>query len=246
MSNADADDVWERLTAARPLFGAPPADRPLVCLNMVTSVDGATTIDGRVGILTGPVDQALLYRLRAEADAVLVGAGTVRAEGYGALLPADQRRRRAEERGAAEPLLCVVTSLPALPDDAPALGPSPSPLVFLTGSDAPLPAAARTLLAIRPAIPGPPTASLVLAPLLSRLRDELGVERVVCEGGPTLNASLFAEDLVDEAFVSVSPLMAQERASPGMVARSAPPASLELVACADSGDFVFLRYRTRR
>lgn len=246
MRSAGADEVWERLSADRPPSAAPPADRPFVCLNMVTSVDGATTIDGRVGELTGPLDQALLHRLRAEADAVLVGAGTVRAEGYGALLPAEHRRRREQERGSAEPLLCIVTTRPALAEDAPALGPAPSALVFLTGSAEPLPRAARTVLALRPAETGSPTGSLLLAPLLCRLREELGVQRIVCEGGPTLNASLFAEDLVDEAFVSVAPLMAQERTSPGMVARSAPPARLELVACVSRDDFVFLRYRTRR
>jgi len=246
MSSVGADEVWERLTAGRPAFGAAPIGRPLVCLNMVSSVDGATTIDGRVGELTGPVDQALLHRLRSESDAVLVGAGTVRAEGYGALLPAEQRRRREQERGAQEPLLCVVTSRPALPENAPALAPAPSPLVFLTGSAEPLPRAARALLALRPSVGVSPTGALRLAPLLCRLRAELGVERIVCEGGPTLNASLFAEDLVDEAFVSVSPLMAQERTSPGMVARSAPAAHLELLAAAKCGDFVFLRYRTRR
>src|ERR1700749_978109 len=56
---------------------------------MVMSIDGRTAIDGRVGALTGPVDQGILRRLRAAADAVLVGASTGRAAGYGS--PAGRR-----------------------------------------------------------------------------------------------------------------------------------------------------------
>ena len=54
-------------------------------VNMVSSVDGAATLDGRVGSLTGPADQQLLLLLRALADVLVVGAGTIRAEGYGPL-----------------------------------------------------------------------------------------------------------------------------------------------------------------
>src|SRR3954452_19669359 len=105
------DELWAALQADRPVFADPAADDlPAIAPNMVMSIDGATTIGGRVGELTGPADQALLYRLRAEADAVLVGAGTVRAEGYGHLLRPDLRDSRARRGVACEPMLCVVTT----------------------------------------------------------------------------------------------------------------------------------------
>lgn len=86
------DSLWSALTAAGDPFSEPGVDDPpTICINMVMSVDGATTIAGRVGALTSSADQALLRRLRAEADAVLVGAQTVRTEGYGALLGAEDR-----------------------------------------------------------------------------------------------------------------------------------------------------------
>ena len=57
--------------------------RPSVRLNMIASVDGATTLAGVSGGLGGPADHALFAVLRSLADGVLVAAGTVRAEGYG-------------------------------------------------------------------------------------------------------------------------------------------------------------------
>src|SRR5919206_2775020 len=57
--------------------------RPAVRLNMIASVDGATTLAGVSGGLGGPADHALFAVLRSLADVVLVAAGTVRAEGYG-------------------------------------------------------------------------------------------------------------------------------------------------------------------
>ncbi len=237
--------LWRVLTEDRDPFGESGHDIPAICLNMVMSVDGATTVAGRVGDLTSPADQGLLRRLRGEADAVLVGARTVRVEGYGSLLGPQERLRRTRERGSPEPLLCVVSGRLSLPEASPALGESPSPLVFLTASRDPLPPAARRVIAIRsPEEPTPP-GTLRLRPLLRRLREEFGVERIVCEGGATLNAALFAEDLVQELFVSLSPRLAQEAVSPRIL-EGGGPVPLRLVGHAACEDFVFLRYRRSR
>ncbi len=240
-----SDPLWRELTEDGDPFGEPGHDIPVICLNMVMSVDGATTISGRVGALTSPADQGLLRRLRAEADAVLVGARTVRVEGYGSLLGPEARLQRTREKGSPEPLLCVVSGRLSLPDASPALGESPSPLVFLTSSRDPLPPAARSVAAIRSTDGASPSGTLRLRPLLRRLREEFGVGRIVCEGGATLNAALFAEDLVQELFVSLSPLLAQEAVSPRILEGGAP-VSLRLVGHAACEDFVFLRYRRSR
>ena len=76
-------------------------------------------------------------------------------------------------------------------------------------------------------------------------RAEHGVRSVLCEGGPTLNGTLFGEGLVQELFESLSPQLAQEPPSPRLVAGGAPAVPLELVAHATSAGFVFLRYRVR-
>jgi riboflavin biosynthesis pyrimidine reductase len=235
-------DLFEELTATAPAFSRRAADDlPAIAINMVTSVDGATTLDGRVGRLTGPADQALLRRLREESDAVLVGAATVRAEGYSRLLRPEARERRLHARGTEEPLLCVVSRDANLGPGAPALRAAPSALVFLTSDAAVLPDAEREVLALRApsAAPGEP---VTLRPLLARLRGEHGVEHVVCEGGGTLNAALLAEGVVGELFVAVSPLVAREPDSPALVGGVAEPLGLELMAHASAEDFVFLRY----
>ena len=176
-----AERLWTELVASRsPWCESLACDIPAICVDMVVSVDGATTVDGRVGRLTSPADQAVLRRLRAEADAVLVGAQTVRVEGYGDLLDHDDRLRRARERDAPEPLLCVVSRSLVLAGSSPALGPAPSGLVFLTSSRDPLPWAARPVAAIRCAGDAAEAGRLELRPLLRRLREEFGVERIVC------------------------------------------------------------------
>jgi riboflavin biosynthesis pyrimidine reductase len=236
-------ELFDMLTASAPPFVSRAGDDvPAIALNMVASVDGATALDGRVGQLTGPADQALLRRLREEADAVLVGAATVRAEGYSMLLRPEARERRERERRSAEPLLCVVSRDANLGAGSPALRAAPSPLIFLTSEGAELPEAEREVLAIRSSA-GSPVEPVVLRPLLARLRSEFGVERVICEGGGTLNAALFAEGLVAELFVAISPLIAREAASPPLVAGVTGPLDLELLAHATADNFAFLRYR---
>ncbi len=92
--------------------------------------------------------------------------------------------------------------------------------------------------------PTPSGTLLRLRPLLRRLREEFGVERIVCEGGATLNGAL-AKDLVQELFVSLSPLLAQAAVSPRILEGGAP-VSLRLARHAAYEDFVFLRYRRSR
>jgi riboflavin biosynthesis pyrimidine reductase len=235
-------EVFEKLTAEPPPFSRRAADDlPAIALNMVKSLDGATAIDGRVGRLTGPADQALLRRLREEADAVLVGAATVRAEGYSRLLAPEARERRRRERGSEEPLLCVVSRDANLGAASPALRAAPSPLIFLTSEGAEPPEADREVQAIRMPVRdlGQP---IELRPLLVRLRAEYGVERVICEGGGTLNAALLDERTVGELFVAVSPLLAREPESPPLVAGAGAAVDLELLAHATAEEFVFLRY----
>ena len=62
---------------------APHDGRPWVYLVMIASADGATAVDGVSGPLGGPGDKAVFATMREQADMVLVGAGTARAEHYG-------------------------------------------------------------------------------------------------------------------------------------------------------------------
>src|SRR5215218_7302500 len=68
-----------------------PDGRPYVFFNFVTTLDGRGALDGSTRALGGPADLEMLLSLRAAADAVLIGPGTVRAEGYGRLVGPDRR-----------------------------------------------------------------------------------------------------------------------------------------------------------
>ena len=90
--DVDPADAYGRLAALGP-------SRPRVRLNMIASVDGAASLQGRSGALGGPADKALFATLRSLADVVLVGAGTMRAEGYGPARLSDDARARRRDWG---------------------------------------------------------------------------------------------------------------------------------------------------
>jgi riboflavin-specific deaminase-like protein len=209
-------------------------DRPHLVLNMVASIDGRTTIDGRVGALTSPIDQRIVYRLRTEAEALMVGAGTVRNERYGSIVPAGLGPR---------PLVVIVTRRVALPADLPLLNEPENHVVIATTSpDAVLgfDTAAHVEYLRVPAADG---GAVDVAALCAALRSEYGVRSVVCEGGPTLNDALLQAGVVDELFLSLAPLLVGggERA---LVDDSPPlgPRRARVVWVATAGDYLFLRY----
>jgi riboflavin biosynthesis pyrimidine reductase len=89
-----------------------PADRrePTLRLNMISSLDGAAWVDGRAGGLGGPADQALMRVLRKFADVIMVGAGTVRIEGYeGDLIGPDETQWRVAHGLTPHPRFVVVS-----------------------------------------------------------------------------------------------------------------------------------------
>ncbi len=100
-----------------------PPDRPYLVINMVASVDGRATIDGRTKELSSPADKEVFFALRRSVDAVLVGTGTLREERYGPLL------RDAEE----QPLAIVCSRRGDFPDDIPLFTDPRSRILAYTG-----------------------------------------------------------------------------------------------------------------
>ena len=123
--------LWRRPAARR---------RPRVMLNMISTADGRATVGGRSGAISGGADRELFHGLRSAVDAVLVGAGTVRTERYGRIIPDASRRQERRRRGLSEePLACIVSGQLALDPDIPLLGEPSARLVILTASAASLP-----------------------------------------------------------------------------------------------------------
>ena len=240
----EVDPVGLLLGDDRP---APPG-RPWILVNMVASVDGATAVDGRSGGLGGPADRQVFRALRGCADMILVGAGTVRAEGYRP--PRSPEDTVMADRVAAgrapRPRLVVVSASLDLDPEAPLFAdrdPADPPPIVATVTTAP--ADRRAGLE--------PVAELVacgetrvdLTGLLAVL-DDVGARTVLCEGGPDLNHQLFAAGLVDELCISVSPNLVGGVGGDGRSLMAGPPLSAAIGLTLDrvltEDGFLFCRY----
>ncbi len=158
------------VTAVEALEGLALADlaadhRPYVVLNMVTTADGAATVAQRTAPISNPADRQLFHELRAHVDAVLVGAGTVRAERYRRLVRDPARRQRRVARGlAADPLAVIASRRLTLPPDLPLLADPHSRVVVLTANAVELDQCPAQVSYLRPA----PGEELDLATILAR------------------------------------------------------------------------------
>jgi riboflavin biosynthesis pyrimidine reductase len=210
-----ADDV----AAAVP--GEAPDDRPFLLVNMIATADGRATIAGRTGPIANRADYELFHALRTRADAVMVGAETVRVESYGPL----------------EPAAVLVTRSVQVPPDVGLLKAPGNRVVVCTPSpDRELPACAAEVSYLRG----------TLEAGVRRLRTELDMRSVLCEGGPQLLGDLVRARLVDELHLVIAPKIAAGPDPLTIVTGAAldPPADLRLLSVHESGGYLFLRYGT--
>jgi len=213
-------------------------DRPYLVLNMVTTADGRVTIGGRSGPIGNAADQDLFHALRTRVDAVMVGAGTLRAEKYGRLVRKPDRREARERAGLEpDPLAVIVSGRLDLPDDLPLLHEPDQEVLVATFSDRELPgAAAIRYLRFN-------DGAVDIPRLLAILRGR-GVRSVLCEGGPTLNAELLRVGGVDELFHCLAPKLVGEPDAPTMVTGVLhETVEMELVSLMESDSHLFARFR---
>jgi riboflavin biosynthesis pyrimidine reductase len=182
-----------------------PSDRPWLAVNTITSLDGATAVDGLSGPLQEPADKAVFMALRAAADVVLAGASTVRAEGYGPARATPERRAARRARGQSEvPSIAVISRSLDLDPEAPLFTAAKARTIVLT-CDAADAERRRALDAVADvAVCGAERVEPGLA--LAALGDR-GASFVLCEGGPHLNGHLVAADVVDEWCLSLGPVL---------------------------------------
>ena len=230
-----------RLASGLRLVDRAPEARPYLALNMVSTADGKAAIDWRTRGISTDVDRELFHHLRTQADAVMVGAGTVRAERYGAVTKTDELRAKRVEEGVREvPLAVIVSGRLDLPADLPILNDPEQPVVIATASDAVIPDLGEQVTYER--------VGDDLPLLMARLRSEHGVRAVLCEGGPTLNSFLLAAGLVDELFLTLHPKLLGGAAALTIVAgrELVEPAELELVSLAEAESELYTRWRLKR
>lgn len=211
-----------------------PLTSPWVRVNFVASLDGAVTVDGLSGGLGSPADRMVFGLLRRLADVILVGAGTVRAENY-----RGARRARIGAPDAGPPPIAVVTGRAEL-DPASVLftDTAVAPIVLTTAA---APAARRAALA---AAGGDVVVLDDLHPtaLLAELARR-GLDRVLCEGGPTLTGRLLAADAVDEVCLTVAPIAVGGTAGRIAHGLTADPRDFTLASVLHSAGNLLLRYR---
>ncbi|GGW20128.1 hypothetical protein GCM10018980_45460 [Streptomyces capoamus] len=220
------------------------APQPWLRANMVSSLDGAAQHEGRSQPLSSAADMRIFGTLRALADVVLVGAETVRQEGY---RPARVRTEFAAARAAAGqdpvPAVAIVSASLELDFSLPLFTSPLVPTLLLTGATAAPDriaaaerAGARVLVAGEGAGVEPVRAIRALA--------GLGHTRLLTEGGPRLLGQLIAADVLDELCLTLSPTLtaggAQRIAGGPAVA---VPHRFALASLLEEDGFLFGRYR---
>ncbi|WP_367320236.1 pyrimidine reductase family protein [Streptomyces sp. HUAS ZL42] len=222
----------------------PGGREPWLRANMVSTLDGAAQHDGRSQPISGAADMRIFGTLRALADVVIVGAETVRLEGY---RPARARAEFAELRKAAgqgpAPAIAVVTASLDLDFSLPLFTSPLVPTLVLTGAaaapdriGAAEKAGARVVIAGDGVGVDPARAVRALA--------DLGHTRLLTEGGPRLLGQLVAAEVLDELCLTVSPMLtagdAQRIAGGPAVA---VPRRFALESLLEDAGFLFTRYR---
>ncbi|MHA7650560.1 pyrimidine reductase family protein [Mycobacterium sp. ML4] len=190
------------------LYGYPAAGT-CVRANFITSLDGGATVEGLSGALAGPGDRAVFVVMRELADVIVVGAGTVRAEGYsGAQLSVGQRQQR-QARGQSEvPPLAIVTKSGHLDNDLGVFTRTEvRPLVLTCAAAADetrrrVAGLAAEVIDCSADDPG----EVDIAAIVSALTDR-GLRCVLTEGGPMLLGAFIEADLLDELCLTIAPLV---------------------------------------
>ncbi|MBB6349221.1 pyrimidine reductase family protein [Nonomuraea muscovyensis] len=180
-----------------------PEGRPWLRVNMVASADGATWVEGRSGGLSSKGDRRIFGVLRGMADVIVAGAATVRAEGYGAVEPRESWRALREGRPPVPPIAVVTRSLD-LDLDGPLFEGALARTIVLTCEAAPRKRLEYAAERADVVVAGDAEVDLTAAVRELHAR---GLTRVLCEGGPRLNAQIAAAGLLDELCLTISPML---------------------------------------
>jgi riboflavin biosynthesis pyrimidine reductase len=262
-------------------LGFPPAPqaRPWICSNFVQSLDGIVSFKGKhaagADISRSPEDRWLMDLLRAHADAVLVGVNTLldetelgeRPRGPVFRIMDAELRRLRQKLGKRKEMNIIVTGAGRIDFSAYRLfdGELVDAVVVTTKAGAQRLAEKQPHPQVRIIVAGEDR-FVDLHQMSTLLRRELGIEHLLCEGGPTLYGYLSRAGLVDEKFVTISPVEVgqlvppeQEKSgadelnpslyrpttfnAPGFTAQNAP--WWRWISCRRGGDHQFSRYRRK-
>jgi riboflavin-specific deaminase-like protein len=213
-------------------------ERPYLVLNFATTLDGRAAINGRSGPIGSAADTEMLQRLRTRVDAVMIGAGTMRAERYGRIVSNPDFRAYRERTGLGhDPLAIIISNRLELPWDAGLFTDGGGRVVVFTASDQEPPETATPVSIVRH------SEGVELDRALEWLRKERGIRSVLCEGGPTLHGRLREAGLADELFLTIAPKVAGGEGPRVLEGALADVDEVELAWLLESESELFARYR---
>lgn len=216
-----------------------PEERPWVAANMISTLDGRASIQGRSKELGSDADTEQLLGLRSRFDAVMIGGGTMRAERYGRIISRPEYRDQRVKNGLpADALAVIVSGDLDLPFDAPLFTDGNGRVIIYTrAKSAPDTETELELVTMEGLID--------TADVLAHLRKKEGVRALLCEGGPRLFGQLVAGGLVDDLFLTFSPIAIGGDAPHILEANLPAEARFDLIGLNEAEGDLFARYRLR-
>jgi riboflavin-specific deaminase-like protein len=210
--------------------------RPYVIVNMVSSIDGKSTLRGGAAGLGDEADRQTMRNLRAKADAVMVGAGTLRSEriSLGLDEPADRP----------QPLAVVATATGDVPLECNLILHECQQVLLLSPENI---SVSPDMRARQLRIPCDPSGSVDLRQAMKRLKSRHAVDLLLVEGGPSLNHAFISRGLADELFLTLAPKLLGGEGSESLTILGGDPLPPEaspakLLSAHLAGDELFLRY----
>jgi riboflavin biosynthesis pyrimidine reductase len=228
-----------KLIAGLELGDRATAERPYTVANMIESVDGRGSFDGRSSALGDAGDKQVFRALRSVCDVVLVGTGTLATEHYGRLVrDADVAAARERLGLAAQPLLCTVSRSGRIPPEIPLLADPAASMIIYSGAAVDLGDVAATVdvVTVDPS-------RLSVASALRDLRIRRQLRLVLCEGGPTILGQLIGDRVIDELFLTFAGKLAGGTGPAIVSGLTLPdPLAVSLLWLLEQDGSLFLRY----
>jgi riboflavin-specific deaminase-like protein len=218
-----------------PPAGRRYASRPYVMVNMVSSVDGRTAVGGKSSRIGSETDRQTMRTLRAKADAVMVGAGTLRAERLSLGL---------DDPAVPQPLAVIATTSGDVPLEGNLIPCKGQEVLVIAREDTAVRPGEHSVLRLSADTSG----NLDLGEALEALKAERAVDLLLVEGGPRLHCSLISQGLADELFLTLAPKLVGGSPRDSLTILNGPVLGTKKVVLLSAhlaGDELFLRYGLR-
>lgn len=217
--------------------------RPFIACNMVTSLDGKVTADGtQPSSLGSSFDRRTMGMIRSHFDAVLAGGNTIRVHPHYLGVPKELEESRREKGLPAQPLTVVLSRSGNLEPGSSLFTKAPRPPIVITS-----PNGARNLASsIKEQAQVEVMESLDPCSIVSLLKEKYSVQRLLLEGGPSVNYQFMQAQLLDELFLTLHPSLIGRRDELGLSAGDQvleKADSIQLISVHQVGNELFLRYR---